>query len=83
MYTCSKKLNPMYIHVFKESCPFYIQCSKKLGSIYIHVFNKIRSYLYTRVQGNWVLIIHTCLRKLGPLYIHVFKESRSYLYTRV
>jgi DNA-binding ferritin-like protein (Dps family) len=48
----------------------------KLGSIYIHVFKKIRSYLYTRVQGNWELIIHTCLRKLGPLYIHVFKESR-------
>ena len=58
-------------------------CSKKLGPIYIHVFKEIRTYLYTRVQINYVIFIYTCSKKLGLIYMHVFKEIRSYLYTRV
>ena len=60
-----------------------VRPEKKIGSIYIHVFKEIRSYLYTRVQRNWVLFIYTYSKKLGPIYIHVLKEIRSNLYTRV
>jgi hypothetical protein len=56
LYTCSKKLGPIYIHVFKEirsylytraqrnSVLFIYTCSKKLVPIYIHVFKEIRFY---------------------------------------
>jgi DNA-binding ferritin-like protein (Dps family) len=60
-----------------------VRPEKKIGSIYIHVFKEIRSYLYTRVQRNWILFIYTYSKKLGPIYIHVLKEIRSNLYTRV
>jgi hypothetical protein len=51
--------------------------------LFIYVFKEIRSYFYSRVQGNYVIFIYNCSKKLGPIYIHVFKEIRSYAYALV
>ena len=66
IYTCSKKLGPIYIHMFKEirsylytrakrnQVQFIYTCSKKLGPVYMHVFKKIKGPGWLIELGSWV-----------------------------